>query len=399
MAERTSWAVSAPAGVITVEDARVAFGALAAPSTSAVRAKTGFRPGSGTSPGLVSASGTPDANVSVAPFQLLMQTSRAAIVGGPYIATLDAAKTINVLSTPAHGTLARNDLIVAQQSDMFYGDGSNAFVVRHVVGTPHASPSDPAVSGSADYITLARVRVDAAATTITAAKVTDLRPAALWTVALGGVLPVPSQAVRDALTGAYDGFTVWRQDRKWLEVYDGTGWRVQGTATVTSVADLSAITHPYTGQLASDGAAGVLHRYTGAAWTILKGKPADGHIVTTGGVTLNSTSYLNLGTLTAPFTKHHASTGVLVTMMGSAFVATATAVLTAGVRFGSTDYDVTGHFFNQALDHRGWSGTKRLPGIAAGVYTAQARGKTDNAARPISFDSGDQVSMTIEEVP
>jgi len=231
VAERDSWAVQAsgPSGLLDVEECRVAIGALVTPSSaSIVKAKSGFRPGPGTSPGLVTATGTPDAFVHVAPFQLMLQSGRAS-VAGVYQACLDAQKDINVLSTPADPTNPRDDLIIAQQSDTFYGDASSPFQVRQVVGAPSGTPSDPTVTGSQDYVALARVRVDANANTITAAKITDLRTGGhaksliggLYSVAVGGILPVANQAQRDLIV-QYDGMTIWRMDLKRIEVYDVT---------------------------------------------------------------------------------------------------------------------------------------------------------------------------------
>lgn len=278
MAERISLSVSGQA--TSAEDTRIAFGALWTPGTSAVKAKTGFRPGPGaTTPGTVTASGTADAFVHVAPFQSVLQTTRTA-VGGVYIGTLDATKDINILSTPANATNPRNDLVIAYQSDQYYGDGTSTMLVRSVVGTPSGSPSDPSTAAFPDCIILARVRVNANATTITSGNITDLRPAALYTVAVGGILPIPTQTVRDALGGLFNGFTIWRQDRKWVEVYDGSFWRVQGVGIVTSVADLSAITAPLTGQIAWNTADGLFYRYSGGwartdtaePWGIVGGK-------------------------------------------------------------------------------------------------------------------------------
>lgn len=210
------------------------IGALVYPHSAAMKSKSGFRPGPGASPGLVTATGTPDANVHVAPFQLLLQNIRGSGFGC-YITCLDAIKDINILSTPADPTNPRNDLIVAQQSDIFDSDANSDFLVRHVVGTPAASPADPSVSGSTNYITLARVRVNATATSINSGNITDLRTTGhaksltggLYTVASGGLLPVASQAERDALTGLYDGLKVWRSDLKREDVYNSTtaAWR------------------------------------------------------------------------------------------------------------------------------------------------------------------------------
>jgi hypothetical protein len=243
MALRDSWAVQAsgPAGLLDVEEARVALGALWMPGASTTTAKSGFRPGPGTSPGLVSATGTPDANVHVSPFQLVLQTARAG-TGGPYIITMDAIADVNILSTPADGTNPRNDLVIAQQSDTFYGDGVSTWAIRQVVGTPAGVPADPSVSGSTDYVPLARVRVNAGATTITSGNITDLRSGghaksltgSLYTTTVGGLIPVASAAGRDALTGVYDGLSVWRTDLHRAEVHNGTAYVATGGEIVQS---------------------------------------------------------------------------------------------------------------------------------------------------------------------
>lgn len=235
MAERSSGWVqnSGPTGVMDVEETRLVTGALVAPHGTNLKGKSGFRPGPGTSPGLVTATGTPDGFVHVSPFQLMLQSGRST-APGTYTCTLDAQKDINILSTPADPTNPRNDLIIAQQSDTFYGDANSDFVVKQVVGTPAGSPADPAVTGSPDYITLARVRVDANATTIVSGKITDLRTTGhvkslaggSYSIALGGILPVASQTERDALSGVYEGFAIWRSDTDSVEVFLGGGvWR------------------------------------------------------------------------------------------------------------------------------------------------------------------------------
>lgn len=253
MAARNSWAVQAagPTGLITVEDARVALGALAAPGSSGIVARSGFRPGAGATPGAVTATGTPDAFVHVAPFQLFYQTTRASVVGGPYMMTLDAIANVNILSTPADPTNPRNDLVIAQQSDTFYGDGVSTWQIRQVVGTPSGSPVDPTVSGSTDYVPLARVRVNANATTITTGNITDLRSSGhaksltggLFTTALGGLLPVANTTERGGLT-PYVGMQIWRVDVGWNEIYDGATWQAQGywRARQTLVGSAATVT-------------------------------------------------------------------------------------------------------------------------------------------------------------
>lgn len=200
----------------------MALGALATPA-SAMSAKTGFKPAyAAVSPGSINANTTPSASVYVAPFQLVLRTSRAAN-GGAYICTLDAAKSISILSTPAHASLTRRDLIIAVQRDAFYGDADSGFEVMRLVGTPSATPADPSTSAYPDHVKLGRVTVAAGVTTITSGAITDLRPADLWTVALGGVLPVADDTARDALA-PYAGMAIWRLDLKQIEVFDGTSW-------------------------------------------------------------------------------------------------------------------------------------------------------------------------------
>ncbi len=281
MAERDSLWVT---GVLDQEEARVGSVALISPATSAVKSKSGLRPSSG-SPGQVTATGTPDSNGHVAACSAFMQDVRGTN-GGVYVLTLDATKDINILSTPAHASLARNDLIIAHQADTFYGDGSSAMTVRQVVGTPSGSPSDPSLASFPDSITLARVRVNANATSINSGNITDLRPT--YSVAVGGILPVASATIRNALTGLYDGMTIYRSDRDWIEIYDGAAWRVQGTATVANSADLSAVTNPYGGQTASASNGSQDWTYTGSAWLCTRYRAVQTLSSTTASVTFSS---------------------------------------------------------------------------------------------------------------
>lgn len=226
---RSSWATDiASGGQITVEDGRVALAALMAPGLRSTStgdrpiARAGFRPGLSTDPGAVTATG--GGTLSVAPFQYVMPTSRA--TGGAYIVSQDTTYTFNGLATPAHSTYGRIDRIIVQQDDTFYGDSDSTCTIRQVVGTPSATPALPSVTGSADWIELARINVGAGQTNLTlTGTVVDMRPADKFTVASGGLLPVPNQAARDAITGAYDGMPVWLSDQQRVDVRNsGGGW-------------------------------------------------------------------------------------------------------------------------------------------------------------------------------
>lgn len=267
MAERVSWAVSHSPGVITTTDARHSLGSLLTPGATATGKRNGRLPQVGLGAFNVTATGTPDGFVHVAPGHMWAMGTRSV---APYIQTLDAIKDINVLATPAHATLTRWDLIVAQQNDELHGDADNTWTIKVVAGTPAGSPVDPTVTGSPDYVLLARVVVGPAVTSITNGVITQLLT--VHTVALGGVLPVLNQAERDALTGVYDGATVWRRDRDWFEAYDGAAWKVQGVAICSSTADRdSVITSPTNGQQAVTTDTGLVWMRLAGAWVVVGG--------------------------------------------------------------------------------------------------------------------------------
>lgn len=76
---------------------------------------------------------------------------------------------------------------------------------------------------------------------------------------------VANQAGRDAQVGT-NGAAVWRTDRKWMEIHDGTAWRVQGVPVVSSVADLAAITNPAPGAVAWNTNDVKMYAYSSGAW-------------------------------------------------------------------------------------------------------------------------------------
>lgn len=264
MTARTSHAVGSDTErIYQTTDARTAQAQLWIPGSDMVHARNGFRPGPGGAPGLVTATGTPDANVHIAPFTYLMNSAR---VSGPYQLCLDAAFTQDVLAgNPADPTNPRKDLIIAQQSDAAAGDADSLMRIRRVTGTPSGSPVIPTVSGSPDFITLATLTIPAATTTITNAMIAN--PASIQNaVAVGGVLPIYTVAERNALT-AYEGMPIYRMDTNWNEFYDGGAWRVDGVPVVSSAANLSLITNPITGQIAVQSDTMQIKQWSGSAWT------------------------------------------------------------------------------------------------------------------------------------
>jgi len=215
MAERDSGWISG--GVVDAEDARLATGVLAAAGTGPLQSRTGIRPTDG-HPARVEASTTPSKDVTVRPFQAVIQGTRSP-VAGPYLVTLDTVKTVDVLgAAPADSSNERFDLIVARQFDPQYADSRTGMVVERVTGTPAAAPVVPTVTG--DHLKLARIRVRAGATTITTADILDVRT---YTSALGGIMLARNAA--DRPVNPYQGFYVHRLDTNKLELWDGASWR------------------------------------------------------------------------------------------------------------------------------------------------------------------------------
>jgi hypothetical protein len=267
---RATWATMNPAGAgkIGLHDARAALGSGYAPGSTAVNKRAGMLPHSVTPGAVTATTPTPNNNVHVAPFQLVLPSSRAtagAVAAPPYIITSDRTLTYNAFATPPSVSADRRDLIVMQQNDLDQSDANSDPDLRYVVG--NAPASDPAITGSPDYVIVAQVTVRQSATSVLQSDIVSRLPAAYTTVAVGGILPVGSAAQRDAITTPYDGFAVWRTDRGWAEVRHSGGWRISGTPIVSTVAALATdITSPAAGQIAFVTATNLLYRYTGSAW-------------------------------------------------------------------------------------------------------------------------------------
>lgn len=79
-------------------------------------------------------------------------------------------------------------------------------------------------------------------------------------------IAVANAAARPA-TSLYTGFTIYRIDRKWVEIYDGTSWRVQGIAIASGASDLTtAVDAPYSGQQAYRTDSAKIYQYDGSVW-------------------------------------------------------------------------------------------------------------------------------------
>jgi len=90
-----------------------------------------------------------------------------------------------------------------------------------------------------------------------------------------GRIVVADHTARNAIVTKYDGMEVYRQDRDWVEIWDGAAWRVQGTAMCTSTTDrdnANVITSPYDGQMVLTKDNDTLWQYNGSVWACLASK-------------------------------------------------------------------------------------------------------------------------------
>ena len=97
---------------------------------------------------------------------------------------------VTVAISAAHATLARIDIAVVRVRDSAYSGALNNATLEVVAGTPAGSPVAP--SAPANSLTLATIQVNAAATSITNANITDSRR---WMAGVGGVVRALSTVV------------------------------------------------------------------------------------------------------------------------------------------------------------------------------------------------------------
>ena len=149
-------------------------------------------------------------------------------------------------------TNPRIDIVVANVVDN--GNNTSFGEVQIITGTAAPSPSVP--GAPANSITLARVTVTAAATSITSGMITDVRP---FTTAAGGVLVAakgavtgyPGQLGYDAPSGSFyhnDGTATPKQARvlPWAPIVKIVSSAVNGTGAETTVVSQAITTDGHT---------------------------------------------------------------------------------------------------------------------------------------------------------
>jgi hypothetical protein len=162
---------------------------------------------------------------------------------GMYGWSTDANVTGSV--TAADVTNPRKDIVYIQINDSSAGDGSGALTanVSYLAGTPAGTPSAPTLPARSFLVGTISIPIAGGGSP------TVVRNPAVF-VAAGGILPVYSQAERDALTG-YDGLTVRRNDlpTKPVQVWtaDASKWLTTNGPGIIYVPIWSGVTDFGTG--------------------------------------------------------------------------------------------------------------------------------------------------------
>ncbi|MGI5247762.1 hypothetical protein [Dactylosporangium sp. CA-139066] len=276
-------------------------------------------------------------------------------IQAPYLVASDANATGSV--TAADATNPRKDILYVQVSDTDEdASGSRAATVGYLAGTAAAIPSAPATPARSLLIGVIDVpKVGAGSPAFTGS--------GLWFVAAGGIVPVPSQAARDALS-AYAGQAVWRLDTNQVEIFDGTNWvsppsfgaRAVGLNSAMAATNITATTYTSVPPPSSVG-----------------------------------------------FTKKRGDTNVKVTLQLSWRSPAVPQSAKFAVNIAGTDYDVFGmEITTPANAHTPpCGGVTIITGIAAGgPYTVQVRAKrvSTPAGGAIVCDTNDWISLVVEEV-
>lgn len=173
---------------------------------------------------------------------------------GDYQFTNDGTVSTSVAASSP--TLNRQDIVGFQVKDTLYdASGLNTIVPAVIQGTSVAGASgDPTLPAS--FIPVLRAVVGANSTSPT------LQSLVRYTTNDGGAVRVGSVAERDAIV-PWSGARVFRTDKGFEEIHDGTAWRVRSGELVAALAD---ITSPRTSQLAIVAAEGGMYRWTGTVW-------------------------------------------------------------------------------------------------------------------------------------
>lgn len=245
----------------TLEDHRLELTTFQYPS-GALTGVSGVRPGGG------ELSSDTNMVATIAPLTAWIQGSSATQGGYSFVSDDD----VDITFDAGEGGNARVDRVIARVYDDTYdASGFVQGTVEYLKGQSGGSAS----TVPSNSILLWEISVPAGAsaggTPINFANAVDKRE---YTAANGGVLPVKSTTVRDALTNLYSGKLVWRVTEEWLEYHNGTNWRVAGIPIVSSFASISTlIPNPRTGMLVVTQDTGNVYERFSSSWQIIAEGP------------------------------------------------------------------------------------------------------------------------------
>ena len=201
--------------------------------STGIAARPGVRRGVGEPLQVNASSGM---TVSVNPGVAFVQGT-ASTTSGMYTLVRDTSGTITLATSDP--TNPRIDNIIARIVDN--GDNTSTATIEPQTGTPAPSPTAPTLP--ANSLLLAQIAVAASTSSIVGGNITDQR---VYTVATGGVLPVSSVNLGDAVSGPKDSY-IHDLNRNVLRRVDSGGHvRIASTAAFgpvsTAVAGFTTFT-------------------------------------------------------------------------------------------------------------------------------------------------------------
>jgi hypothetical protein len=187
---------------------RLLASVLAMPSTSLL-SRPGRRPGGGLE---VTVGGTPE-TATVAPGGGIITDTGG---GGSFPFVIPSSVGIALAARPAGGTSRFDEVIaVIKNVDVRPADGTREVDIQLLTGTAGSSPTAPTIPTGA--LRLAELTVPASGSVSVAKQPNRI-------AALGGILPVSSATVRDAIEDIYDGLVVYLEDLDVLQVRANGAW-------------------------------------------------------------------------------------------------------------------------------------------------------------------------------
>lgn len=116
--------------------------------------------------------------------------------------------------------------------------------------------------------------------------------------------------------------------------------------------------------------------------------------------TTTSGTYANMpATSSVNLTKASANTRLRIEFACTTFVTVASTIVQFGVLVNSTDYDISRLFFNPASTHQACpTGVVYISGLAANIWTVQARWRRVSGTGTVTTDANDWVTLDVQEV-